>query len=308
VGFIVILELIARDLGIPASYVGTLAKTASHRYFHFTIRKKSGGTRDIYHPSRELKLVQRWIARNVFDRLPIHASAYGYRKGMNIAQHAKIHSGNNFLLKVDFAEFFPSIRASDVVETLRRNAHLFRGAISSESDYETIQRLVCRQGSLTIGAPSSPTISNTVMFEFDKDWAERCEAEGIAYSRYADDLCFSTNHRNLLADLLVQVRADIARRDSPRLQLNDAKTVFTSRKRLRLVTGLVLTSTKRVSVGRARKRRVKSLVYRYSRNLLSDEEKASLRGDLSFIRSVEPSFIEALTKKYGTNFLSPIGL
>jgi len=302
-----IAELVARQFGISPGYVDVLATTASHRYYFFKIPKKNGAQRDIHHPSRELKLVQRWIAKNIFERLPVHASAYGYRKRINIAQHAALHSGHNFLLKLDFTDFFPSIRASDIVGTLRRNADTLRNAITSESDYEMICRIVCRRGSLTIGAPSSPIISNVVMFEFDRDWAEWSEVQGVTYSRYADDLCFSTDHRNLLAGLLKRLREDIARRDSPKLQLNPDKTVFTSRKRLRLVTGLVLTSTKGVSIGRAKKRKVKSLVFQYSKGRLSEAGKTSLHGLISYIRSVEPAFVEALKRKHGSDLLSSLG-
>jgi RNA-directed DNA polymerase len=300
-------ELVARDLGISSNYIGVLARSASHRYYSFKIPKKNGGQRDIHHPSRELKLVQRWIVKNVFELLPVHAAAYGYRKGLNIAHHAGIHSAQNFLLKLDFSNFFPSVRANDIVNILRRNAETLRKIITPEADYEMITRIVCRQGSLTIGAPSSPIISNVVMFDFDSDWAEWSKAEGVTYSRYADDLCFSTNKRDLLADLLQRLREDIARRNSPRLQLNPDKTVFTSRKRLRLVTGLVLTPTKGVSIGRERKRRVKSLVYRHSKGRLSKEEQASLQGLISYIQSVEPTFVDALRRKHGSDLMGSLG-
>jgi RNA-directed DNA polymerase len=300
-------ELIARDLGIPAGYIQGLAKTASHRYYSFKIPRKRGGEREIHHPSRELKLLQRWLAKNVFGRLPIHHAAYGYREGLNILQHAAVHSRYNFLLKLDFRDFFPSIRSADIVNLLRTNVRVLGDVLTSASDYETISLIVCRHGNLTIGAPSSPIISNLVMFEFDRAWAERSHAQSIAYSRYADDLCFSTDHRNLLADLLAQLRKDIAGRESPRLQLNEDKTVFTSRKRLRLVTGLVLTPTKRISVGRAKKRAVKCQVYRFSKKLLSEEETISLRGILSYIQSVEPSFVQGLREKFGPDVMGSIG-
>jgi RNA-directed DNA polymerase len=299
-------ELVARDLGISPSFIGVLAKTASHRYYSFKIPKKKGGQRDIHHPSRELKLIQRWFVKNVFELLPVHAAAYGYRKGLNIAQHAGLHSAHDFLLKLDFSNFFPSISANDIVSALRRNAETLRNIVTPETDYEMICRIVCRQGSLTIGAPSSPIISNVVMFDFDSDWAEWSKVQGVTYSRYADDLCFSTNSRNLLADLLQRLRKDIAQRHSPRLELNPDKTVFTSRKRLRLVTGLVLTPTKGVSIGRERKRSVKSLVYRHSKGRLSKEEQASLQGLISYIQSVEPTFVDALKRKYGSDLLGTL--
>src|SRR5271156_2690917 len=95
-------EFIARDLGISASYIEGLVRTASHRYYSFKIPKKTGGYRDIHHPSKELKLLQRWVVKNVFERLPVHSAACGYRKGLNIAHHAGVGSRFNFFLKLDF--------------------------------------------------------------------------------------------------------------------------------------------------------------------------------------------------------------
>ena len=154
------------------------------------------------------------------------------------------------------------------------------------------------KGRLTIGAPSSPIISNLVMYEFDEHWTAVARSYKTAYTRYVDDLYFSTNERNTLERILSELRIDLTRRRHPVLRINDQKTVFTSRKRRRLVTGLVLTSTGGISLGRGRKRIIKSLVYQNSLGHLDADQIVSLKGMLAFAKSVEPSFITSLHRKY----------
>jgi RNA-directed DNA polymerase len=75
----------------------------------------------------------------------------------------------NFLLKVDFRDFFPSLKGEDVVSMLRQNAVLLREVATDESDYDVIRRFVCRDNYPTIGAPTSPVLSNLIFFGFDQD-------------------------------------------------------------------------------------------------------------------------------------------
>lgn len=294
-----LIDKIASDLGLSKDYIALLARTATYRYKSYSIPKKNGGTRTISQPARELKLLQYWLIKNVLVRLPVHKSAAAYRKGSNTYKNASIHRAHNFLLKVDFADFFHSIRGGDIARLFQTNRNLLRGQIANMSDIGIVRSLVCRDDRLTIGAPSSPLLSNSVMFDFDEKWSTYCRKRKIRYSRYADDLYFSTNEPNVLSGLLVDLRNDLRQRQSPLLQINDAKTTFTSRKRRRLVTGLVLTPTGAVSLGRQRKRFIKSLVYRNSRQELQPEEISSLKGMLSYARSVEPTFVDSLRTKYG---------
>jgi RNA-directed DNA polymerase len=210
------------------------------------------------------------------------------------------------LLKVDFRDFFPSIAGKDVAKVLKKNFSNKAGLLAGVRDLDVIRRIVCKDDRLTIGAPSSPAVSNAVMYEFDLEWAARSKARGVIFSRYADDLYFSTNKPNVLAPLLEELRRDLRRRGSPSLQINDQKTVFTSRKRRRLVTGLVITPEGRLSLGRKRKRYIKSLLFRYTRKAIGDEDVAYLRGFIAYVRSVEPSFFETLKRKYGEDSLNAV--
>jgi len=208
---------------------------------------------------------------------------------------------------MDFANFFPSIRSDDIKRLLSDADFGVLGRLREE-DIEVVTNVVCRNGALTIGAPSSPAISNAILFEFDSSISERCRTRGVAYSRYADDLSFSTDRPNILSEIFRAVVELLQRQRSPKFSVNPEKTVFTSRKHKRSVTGLLLTSEKKISVGRAQKRRVKTLCHLFKGGRLSPVEASYLRGYLAYVKAVEPTFLEALERKFGTATLFNIFL
>ena len=178
--------------------------------------------------------------------------------------------------------------------------------VTTTQDLKDICRIVCRNGRLTIGAPSSPAISNAVLFDIDKYWFENCVQRGIDYSRYADDIYLSTNEPNVLATVYKEICVDLEKREWPQLQINRRKIVFTSRKHNRNVTGLILTSDRRISIGHGKKRWLRTQVFKFSQNKLPADQVSYLRGYLSYARSVEPSFLTRLRKKYGANVIQKI--
>ncbi len=297
-----IIEQAAKRLALPASFLIKLAATASHRYKVYTIPKKTGGLRTIHHPARELKLVQGWLLQNVLIRLPVHEAAAAYRAGSSIKRNAEKHVGHNYLLRVDFQDFFPSLKGQDVWAALLANRERLADGGVTDADMIFIRLIVCRGDSLTIGAPTSPLLSNAIMFGFDESWSRRAAALEVAYSRYADDLYFSTNRPNILQGVLQELRESLQGGGPPILKINEEKTVFSSRKRRRLAAGLVLTPDRRISIGRHKKRVLKSLVWKFKRRELTPNEVASLRGWISYLRSIEPAFLVSLQRKYALDF------
>ena len=292
------LRKMASDMRVPISHIESIAITASHRYKVYRIAKRKGGTREICHPAKELKSLQRWIADNVFSRLPVHDSVYSYRVGRGIRDHAELHRKQNYLLRIDFKDFFPSITIKDVGRLIIENRSRLSSSLTTE-DAKNICRIVCRHGRLTIGAPSSPVISNAVLYSFDKQWSTVCSQREIVYSRYADDIYLSTDAPNVLAPTYKEIRKDLEDRKWPKLQINRRKVVFTSRKHNRNVTGLILTSDRRISIGHDKKRWLRSEVYKFTKGQLPEREVSHLRGYLSYVQSVEPAFLRKLRKKYG---------
>ena len=297
-----IVARMATELALTPYFLRKVATTASHRYKEYTIPKKTGGERTIHHPARELKLVQTWLLENVLTNLPIHPAATAYIKGQNIRRNAERHVAKNYMLRVDFQDFFPSLKSSDVVEVLRAKTNPLTAAAFTSADIKFVTQVVCRFGELTIGAPTSPHISNSVMYQFDLFWAQVAESREVSYTRYADDLYFSTDHPNVLREILDELREWLKGGTAPALIINEKKTVFTSRKRRRVAAGLVLTSDKKISIGRHKKRILKSDVFKLQQQQLEPDEVLKLKGWIAYLRSVEPDFVLALQRKYKLDF------
>ncbi|MCX9603875.1 reverse transcriptase domain-containing protein, partial [Vibrio cholerae] len=118
----------------------------------------------------------------------------------------------------------------------------------------------------------SPLISNAIMYPFDKIINDICTKHGINYTRYADDITFSTNIKNTLNKLPEIVEQLIIQTYAGRIIINKRKTVFSSKKHNRHVTGITLTNDSKISIGRSRKRYISSLVFKYiNKNLDIDE-------------------------------------
>lgn len=300
-----ILDRIERETGVSAYHLQQIVATANYRYKTYRVAKKTGGYRVINHPSMELKFLQRWLNRNLLSTLPVHESAFAYRNGRGISDNAILHVKKSYLLKIDFEDFFPSLKRADVKTLLE--THLPKEINDfTNLDIDVILQIVCKYDSLTIGAPSSPILSNTILYDFDCFASKMCKDNGVTYTRYADDVFMSTDKPNQLIEILKAIRSDLRERTSPRLRINDKKTVFTSRKRRRIAAGLVLTSDGRLSIGRKKKRHIRGLIHQYSTNQLTDDEVSYLYGYLSFVRSVEPEFLDRVREKYGTETINQL--
>lgn len=289
-------EQMASALQLPVQFINGLANKASHAYKTYSIQKKSGGLRTIHHPSRELKALQRWLLANLVATWPVHDSAYAYRSSRNIRDHAAVHEGSSFLLRIDLVEFFPSITKDDLTKYLGRRPS---GTVNwTEADQELFTSIVCRHDRLTIGAPSSPAISNALCWDLDIELSALAEKSGAAYTRYADDIFFSTSQPGVLASVPAAVDQILAKLSCPAmLKRNMSKTFHSSKRNRRRVTGIVLSSDGRAVVGRHRKRKVRAMIHRFEQ--LTLEEQEHLRGLVSYVRGFDPDFVNALVLKYG---------
>ena len=291
-----IMERMARELSLPANHVARLVKTASHQYKEYQISKRGGGTRTIFHPSRRLKALQKWLLANVIVGWPVHDAANAYRKGHTILDNAKAHAGTSFLLRMDLQEFFPSLNVGDMNVYKSRRPGLFKDW--TDQDFLWFCFLVFRFDSLTIGAPTSPAISNVLCFDLDVKLNGVCQSRGVNYTRYADDFFFSTSEPGVLKELEQQVKLEVLGLQLPgRLQINDAKTRHSSKKGARRVTGITLGSDGNAYVGRQLKREVRSRVHRL--DSLSPQDRVRLAGMISYITGLDPEFMNTLVRKYG---------
>lgn len=299
-----ILEQFERETGVSANKIRTVIRTSDRRYFTFPLKKKNGGERLISQPSKKLKFVQRWLARRVFGKFDIHPCAFAYRRRLSISDNAGAHLGKRYLLKMDFLDFFPSISEDRIIKLLHSNKHRFPAF--SDEDFGLIAHAVCFREALSIGAPSSPIISNCIMHKYDDIMYEFCHSHDVVYTRYADDLTFSTNSRGVLDTIYNHVHALSFIHTEPFLHVNEKKTLYLSKKSRMTVTGLTLTPQGHISIGRTLKRHLKTMVYLYKEQSLSIEEIETLRGRLAYVHSVEPTFVDSLRVKFGDSVLSSI--
>jgi RNA-directed DNA polymerase len=304
-----LIQRMALDLGVPVPVLRRLAKSAPHRYKAFEIPKRSGsGMRRIAQPAKEVKAVQRWLIANEFSLLPKHAAATAYAQGSSILENARRHMTGRFLLKLDFSDFFPSIKEADLRE------HFARHLPDRYNDAEVA--LICHYSlwyppesrvlALCIGAPSSPILSNSVMYDFDVALSAYCLLNGVVYTRYADDLAFSTSRPDCLTKVPPIVHELLATARYPTLRLNERKTFFTSKKFRRSVTGLVISSQGQISLGRERKRLIRAMLHWFINGKLSSAESAKLRGLLAFAEGTEPDFVRRLEQHYSKASLDEI--
>lgn len=299
------------DLGVTRSRLTSFAKTAPKRYKVYTIPKRSSGYRVIAHPSKALKKIQKFLVEFLSDFFISHPNSFAYKKGVGIKDNASMHIGTKYLLKMDFSNFFNSISFDLLVLACKQNEIKV-----SSAELKLLENLIfwnktkTIQGSqnlvLSVGAPTSPLVSNFVMYKFDVLISEYCNKHKINYSRYADDITFSTNKKNNLFQVTRLVKDILSKYYDNKITVNNIKTVFSSKAHNRHVTGITITNDDKLSVGRERKRLISTLIHKYTIESINIDDTLYLQGLLSFAIHVEPDFKMKMSKKYGYEVINKI--
>ncbi len=303
-----ILEWLSKDLELSEQQLFKFIKSAPHKYKRYRIPKRNGqGTREIAQPSRQVKYLQKLVYKSFFDHLPVHEAAHAYQTQRGIKSNARAHLSGNHLAKLDFSNFFPSIKPADFLKHIEKHS----GQKITQLDEQIVERLFFYKSrseglQLSIGAPTSPAISNTIMFEFDQIISLACSERSVVYTRYADDLAFSGKSYDSVSFAPQIVEESLEQISYPRLRINKNKTVIVSKNKNRHVTGLVLTNHGTISIGRHNKRKIKALVHQYKTNKIEESQLAYLKGYLSYCLDVEPNFIQSLREKYGKDFVNSL--
>lgn len=298
---------ICAELGLAPADVERIIATAPRRYKAYSIPKRSGGMREIAHPARELKAIQRWLLRTHLYALPVHPSARAYVPGSSIERNARAHAGDTPILKMDFRDFFPSIRQADWYAYGTKH-----GLFPDDGDLDRVGALLFwrkkgeRVHRLSIGAPTSPHISNVLLYEFDTFVSKEAERRGISYTRYADDLTFSGQRLGMTKDMVGVVAEGIRHIGRPKLRINDEKTTFVTAASQRKVTGVVLGNDGSIGIDRATKRLIRAKVDWARKGRLSDESLRSLCGFLAYAKVVDPDFLQSLSNTYGADLIRRI--
>lgn len=234
-------------VGLDHDYVCGMAYGTHFFYRHFNIPKKNGKIREIYEPLPDLKYVQTWILQNILEKYPVSEYAKAYVKGRTLKHNARFHKGQKILVTMDIKDFFPSISIEQVTKIFSNIGYLDEVACF-------LAYLCCLNNHLPQGAPTSPYLSNLRLLELDKKISEYVKAQGIRYTRYADDLTFSGdfNSHVLIKDMWAFVK------DAGFL-INSKKTRVARRNARQEVTGIVVND--KMQVSKNKRREIRKQVY-----------------------------------------------
>lgn len=223
-------KITARDLNY-------LSVSKDNRYKECYIPKKNGSERKINIPDNYLKRVQSLINRLlqiIFNDFANYNSN-GFIDGRNILRNAKPHTNKKYVLNIDLKDFFPSIEFRRVKTVLELNPFNLTG--EKERLAFVIANIVTFNSYLPQGAPTSPIISNIVTQRLDRKITKLCIKARIRYSRYADDLTFSSNTDVFNDDFIQKITRII---EGENFKVNLEKTRIRSSMERQQVTGLVV--------------------------------------------------------------------
>lgn len=177
-------------------------KNDKKRYLSFEIPKKSGGSRQICAPSGNLKWFQ--LCLNVLLKALYSPSPYamGFVEGKSIVDNARIHTNQNYVFNIDLKDFFPSIDQARVWKRLQLAPFNFNpkiaGIIAGLCSIKSLRYADDEPFSdcfiLPQGAPTSPLLTNAICDTLDRRLHGLAKRFGLHYSRYADDITFSSMH------------------------------------------------------------------------------------------------------------------
>jgi RNA-directed DNA polymerase len=263
-------------------------KARNYRYLH--VPRKSGPPRVIERPKLRVKEIQRWILRELLVWIPAHPAAHGFVRGRSAITHARVHSGRRVVVRLDLEDFFAGVTAARVYGIFRTAgypeavAHALTGlctnVVPAEQSVARHYRLARRLATphLPQGAPTSPALANLAAFRLDARLAGLARELGATYTRYADDLVLSCDHRLRLPVGWIE---RIARDEG--FRVNARKTRVMSRAGRQTVTGIVV--NERLNVPRPAYDRLKAILHQGGEDL----DLAHLEGRVSWVESLNPA-------------------
>lgn len=157
-------------------------------YVVFSIPKKSGGCRYITAPKEELKFIQKQLLKFLEKNYDFLECVHGFIKGKSCISNAKCHVNKRFILNGDIENFFDNIHFGRVRGLFLNPPFNYSNCVAT-----IIAKIVCHNKKLPQGAPTSPIISNMVCYTMDRELKFVAKKNNCKYTRYADDITFSTD-------------------------------------------------------------------------------------------------------------------
>ncbi len=270
------------------------AKKPSSYYISFEIPKKSGGVRSINAPVGDLKSLQRQFAAELYqchkdileDNKSNQKVSHGFEKGKSIITNAKIHKNKNVLINIDLKDFFESFHFGRVAGYFEKNNYF-----KLPHDVAIMMaQLTCYKGALPQGAPTSPIITNLICQILDYRILAIAQKYRLDYTRYADDMTFSTNNIKILEEyeeFMEELRKEI---EKAGFKINEDKTRIQKNNNRQTVTGLTI--NKKINVDYRYYKHVRACadsLYRKGETIINGKKGTlnQLEGMFSFINEID---------------------
>ena len=281
-----VLDSLEQDLGFSAKTLYGLSNNLDKHYRNIFIPKHDGSKRKLSIPDLILKRVQRSIADNILADHPISRYAMAYTKGSSVQKNASLHVGKQKILKLDIDGFFDHISYSSVKDCV------FYKENYSEPIRILLTMLCYYKESLPQGAPTSPAITNIIMYDFDEKIGKYCEENNISYTRYCDDMTFSGDFDEKAVIFVVK---DELRKLG--LFLKNRKTAVIPNTKRQTVTGIVV--NEKIGLTKEYKNKIRQEIYYIKKygidghlNKIGCQDKQqylnSLKGRIAFVLQTIP--------------------
>ena len=262
-------------------------------YESFSIPKRNGGSRTINAPCGDLKCIQKTLAQKLYDHTTLLKNqnlmksniSHGFEKNKNIVTNAKVHCNKRYVVNIDLEDFFESFNFGRVKGYFEHNKFF-----QLPPEIATcIAQLTCYNGHLPQGGPCSPIISNLICQIMDFKILEIARRYKLDYTRYADDLTFSTNRKDFIENYDVFLVAVKNKIEKSGFKLNEQKTRISFKTSQQKVTGLVV--NKKINIDKNFYKHTRAMANSLYRNgyLEIDGMSATiqqLQGRFSFIHQI----------------------
>ena len=215
------------------------------RFKVFTIPKKTGGEREISAPVKVLRSMLHYLNVILSSMYNPKNCVTGFAENKSVVDNARMHIRQNYILNIDLSDFFPSIEQARVWKRLQVKPYNLSRNISSaiaglcSIEYRNLDGSV--KYVLPQGAPTSPLLSNMICERLDYKLTKVAKDFGLNYSRYADDMTFSSMHNVYQKEgkFMNALKRII---EEENFKMNEKKTRLQKRGGHQEVTGLNVTS------------------------------------------------------------------
>jgi RNA-directed DNA polymerase len=253
------------------------ALSERRRYDTFDIAKRDGSARTISAPIPPIKDIQRKLAAHLVRWYSPPTHVHGYVRGRDPRTNAYPHRRQEWVLRIDLTEFFPTIHFGRV-----RGLFLAPPFDFGPEAATLLAQICCHEHKLPQGAPTSPVISNMICRAMDREISRLAVRERCYFTRYADDLTFSTDRTSFPTSLAylegTKAQAGTALEamiTQGGFAINEDKTRLVRRSQRQRVTGLVV--NRQLNVPRDYIRELRTLFYIWDRYGINDAEASLLR-------------------------------